>query len=67
MGMKLILSHETEGMELNLKRERVTKGMELILPREKVTKRTKFIPKFPSIKLGYLSLKKLIIFGVQVS
>jgi hypothetical protein len=29
IGMKRILSRETEGMELNLKREKLTKGMEL--------------------------------------
>ena len=67
MGMKRILSRETEGMELNLKREKVTKGMELILTKEKVTKRTKLILKFPSIKLGHLSLRKWIISGVQGS
>ena len=55
MGMKRILSRETEGMELNLKREKVTKGIEPILTKEKVTKRTKLILKFPSIKLGHLS------------
>ena len=62
MGMKLILSQKTEGMELNLKREKGTKGMELIL-----TKETKLILKFPSLKLGHLSLRKLIISGVQRS
>ena len=67
MGMKRILSRKTEGMELNLKREKVTKGLELILTKEKVTKRTKLILKFPSIKLGHLSLKMLIISGVQGS
>ncbi len=67
IGMKLILSQEGEGIELNLKREKVTKGMELILPKEKVTKRTKLILKFPSIKLGLLSLRKWILSGVQGS
>ncbi len=54
MGMKRILSRETEGMA-NLKREKVTKGLGPILTKEKVTKRTKLILKFPSIKLGHLS------------
>ena len=63
MGLKLILTRETKGMEMNLKRETVTKGMELILPREKVTKGANLILKFPSVKLRYLSLRKWIIFG----
>ena len=67
MGMKRLLSRETEGMELNLERENVIKGMELILPKEKVTKRSKLILTLPSIKLGYFSLRKLIISGVQGS
>ena len=66
LGM-MMLSQETEGMELNLKREKMTKGIELIPTKEKVTKRTKLILKFPSIKLGHLSLRKWIISGVQGS